>query len=417
MTRRSGGPNVLPLTSGESARLSRALVEALKAVASGAGESADAVAESLVEESGRLVACPAVSLLLTVPGTNHLVVRRASPLAAANAPHGSVGASIRLERYLSEAVATRRPIACDDFATDRRIGDETRRSMPGVASLVVAPLFGPGVEGTLVGILLLAWTTPRLLEAEEMLALEALSGYGGIAIHTEQVLQRARTLNQQLEVVFEAANDPIFLVAPDGAILRANGAARTWSVLHLGRAPVTFGELLDLAQPHRIETSSPPDAVAHALAGRAMTDEVEIRTQSGEIRYVHISAAPIAGEKEVSGAIIIARDITELRGRISEAARLDGAVKTARRVSHELNNRLSLVVGYGELLTTLVEGPASELAERIQTGAMRAGETLHLLQRIIRFEEVEFGGQVMLDLMASTSETGGDPGSGEVAAE
>jgi hypothetical protein len=116
-----------------------------------------------------------------------------------------------------------------------------------------------------------------------------------------------------------------------------------------------------------------------------------------------VTAAPIPGaDGAVQGALIIARDITSLRGSIAERARLEGAVKTARRAAHELSNQLALVAGYGELLNGLASGPLADMAERVSSAAMVAGAKLEQLQQIIRFEETEFGGQVMLDLERAT---------------
>jgi len=48
-------------------------------------------------------------------------------------------------------------------------------------------------------------------------------------------------------------------------------------------------------------------------------------------------------------------DVARRRWRfaIADRERLDGAVKTARRVAHELNNRLALLSGYGEMLADM----------------------------------------------------------------
>ncbi|HEY3110104.1 MAG TPA: hypothetical protein VGL23_15175, partial [Chloroflexota bacterium] len=85
-------------------------------------------------------------------------------------------------------------------------------------------------------------------------------------------------------------------------------------------------------------------------------------------------------------------------------ARFDGAVKTARRISHELGNQLAPVLGYGEILANQLEGEEADFAGRIVEAALEAANTLGRLQRIIRFEQTEFGGEVMLDLDAATTE-------------
>jgi signal transduction histidine kinase len=86
-----------------------------------------------------------------------------------------------------------------------------------------------------------------------------------------------------------------------------------------------------------------------------------------------------------------------------ERARLQGTLHTARRVTHELRNMLSPVAGYGELLARRIPDEDAILAERLKNSALRAADFLSLLDRIVRYREVDFGGETMLDLDAATA--------------
>jgi signal transduction histidine kinase len=90
-----------------------------------------------------------------------------------------------------------------------------------------------------------------------------------------------------------------------------------------------------------------------------------------------------------------------------ERARLEAATRTARRVTHELRNLLSPVAGYGELLTRRVSGEDAALAERVKSSALRAADFLAQLDHIVRYCEVEFGGETMLDLHEATGRAKG----------
>jgi transcriptional regulator with GAF, ATPase, and Fis domain len=96
-------------------------------------------------------------------------------------------------------------------------------------------------------------------------------------------------------------------------------------------------------------------------------------------------------------------ELERLIATIGEAARLDGAIKTARLVAHELNNQLAPVRGYSEVLAEMLEGEPAVLAERIMHAAEASAATVARLQRIIRFEETEMAGFRMLNLEAATS--------------
>ncbi|HEY3108898.1 MAG TPA: GAF domain-containing protein [Chloroflexota bacterium] len=96
-------------------------------------------------------------------------------------------------------------------------------------------------------------------------------------------------------------------------------------------------------------------------------------------------------------------ELERLVASAADAARLDGAIKTARVVAHELNNQLSPIRGYSEVLAEMLEGEPATLAERILRGAEASASTVARLQRIIRFEETETAGFPMLDLDAATT--------------
>jgi DNA-binding response OmpR family regulator len=89
---------------------------------------------------------------------------------------------------------------------------------------------------------------------------------------------------------------------------------------------------------------------------------------------------------------------------LTARARLDGAVKTARSVVDRLGNQLGVLVANAELLTEMVGDEARERAEGLVRGGYRAANTLELLQRLVRFEEVVKGDEVMLDLEAAARE-------------
>ena len=89
---------------------------------------------------------------------------------------------------------------------------------------------------------------------------------------------------------------------------------------------------------------------------------------------------------------------------VHTASDSDGAVKTARRITHELGNQLSPVLGYAEILADALEGEQADFAERIMQAVLESSHTLGRLHRIIRFEQTEFGGEVMLDLDAAIVE-------------
>jgi hypothetical protein len=71
-----------------------------------------------------------------------------------------------------------------------------------------------------------------------------------------------------------------------------------------------------------------------------------------------------------------------------ELAECQRELAAARQTAHELNNRLLLVSGYGELLAErLAGGEHAPMAQRIVEAAEAAGGALHRLQLLIRSEQ------------------------------
>jgi GAF domain-containing protein len=102
-----------------------------------------------------------------------------------------------------------------------------------------------------------------------------------------------------------------------------------------------------------------------------------------------------------AGAVEQAR----LRAAAEASARLDGAMKTARMVGHELNNKLAIVSGYGDLLVDrLGASDHAPAIRRMVEASDEAAMVLRRLQRIIRFEERTLGGISFLDLEAATAQ-------------
>jgi PAS domain S-box-containing protein len=379
----------------------RALVEATRLVA--AGRDLDAVLDALVEQTSRLLDTLGVSLHMAEPGTTRLIRRRRNALTAPGSDADSVGEPMESDAFIMEAIARRGPLFTCDFQGDPRVRQAAKASFPSVRASVAVPLFA---DDELVGALFAHWDRRHEADAEELELVEALGQHAAIAIRSARLLDEARRARREQEALFEAAGDGIMVITARGDFVAANDRARTWLANRLGRMPTTVEGFRELARPLLADGSGDADtplAVERALAGEVATEELVVQDVDGTRRHLHVSAAPIRGEDgRVVAAVVIARDITALRRSIQETARLDGAVKTARRVGHELSNQLALVAGYGELLAGMADGPTADMALRVHDAAMKAGTVMQLMQRIIRFEETEFGGQVMLDLERAT---------------
>jgi PAS domain-containing protein len=374
----------ISVSSDEPLEYARGLTEATCAIAASADRDSEATIEALVEQLRRRLPVEVVVLLLE-PGTGRLVEGcPGGPLRPACAQDGEEGSAIDALARAAIARGGARPVA------DRPGG-------------LTVPLVA-GDE--MLGAAHLRWIDGRAPSPLDVELVDALARHAGLAIGAARRRAAATSVRAQSEAVSAALSDAVLIFDPDGALIEANRPGREWIRLAAGDAPATARSLrLAAGAPARPGQEAPARLVDRALAGQSAADELIWTPPDGSERRLHLVATPVRDrDGAVRAAAVIARDVTDFHRAVSARARFEGAVKTARRISHELGNQLAPVLGYAEILANQLKGEEAEFAGRIVDAALEAASTLGRLQRIIRFEQTEFGGEVMLDLDAATTE-------------
>jgi nitrogen-specific signal transduction histidine kinase len=214
--------------------------------------------------------------------------------------------------------------------------------------------------------------------------------------------QRGAQTRADLDVLLDTVDLGLFIFDAGGRVVSMSRWARERFLSHDGRVPETVLEMR-LGDPPLRPDGTPEPLLPAERALRGERSETELLFSGG--RRLLIQATPITdADGRIVGAVSISRDITELHAAIAGRARLDGAVKTARLLAHEINNQLALLVGYGTLLTGRVDGDLGDTIATMVGAAEHIAELVHRLQGIVRFEERDFGGGPMLDLDAATTE-------------
>jgi PAS domain-containing protein len=295
-----------------------------------------------------------------------------------------------------------RGIVVDDNAALAAAGDDgAARALAGWtarSSLVVPLRAGAAAIGTLNA----NSSALAAFDESQLPALQILADHAGAVVAHAWRLEETRRARDELEAVIDAAEDAIIVSDPQGRLVRMNRSARDRFQLHWQSVPGSIADYRALLErwlpPHEAGQRL---AIEEALDGRASTQTLTLPGLHGP-REVHVHATPIHGSGgEMLGAVVVSRDITDLRRAIVERAQLDGAVKTARAVAHEINNALALVVGYAELLPKHQDPSTSALVDTVVTAARDAVRAVVRLQRIVRFEETDQGAGPMLDLRAA----------------
>ncbi len=373
------------------------LLTAVSILSTSASRDLDAVLDALTEQTRLLLQADEVTISLATADGTRLVRRTGSILATANHPLAKSGTPAFFDDIVVEAMTTGRPVYAQDFAADPRIASEVKAALPNVLASVVAPLIA---DDTFRGALIMRWTRRVALTHEDLDTIQALAQHAAIAIHTARLLVDSRDAHTELEAIEEAIPDAIMVIAPDGRILRANRAARGLFTRVLNEEPTNVAMLLTRGTTV-VRAGLDSRAFDGALLGNVATSETIYHTSEGELRMSSVAAPARNSDGTIPYVVVVARDITDMHRTITDHARLDGAVKTARTLAHEINNRMTFLTGYGDLLPLLVQGEAADMAREMAQAAREVADLTTRLQSIVRFAETDVGGGAMLDLNAS----------------
>lgn len=221
---------------------------------------------------------------------------------------------------------------------------------------------------------------------------------------------RAQANEARLATIVEHLPCGVMILDAAGKVVMVNDAVgRIAGAVPSGLMPLTDQpQTLDLRDP---DTAAPFPAeqspIQRALAGHIVDAQQALFRRPGESvdRRAQLSAAPMRDRQGgVRGAVVVLTEVTELHRAIAERGRLDGAVKTAGLITHELNNKLTAVLANADLIASELEGEARQFAEEIVRNAEDAAEIVARLNQLVRFEETDVGlGETVLDLKAATS--------------
>jgi len=283
-----------------------------------------------------------------------------------------------LSRPLGEGVAgiamrTQAPVLIPDgAATDPRVEDRALRA-GGFRSVMVAPLV---VAGSPIGVIEVARRARRIDPRVDRL-LRIVADRVAVAIEHARLEAEARDLADVVRrigegvVVADAADRVVF--ANRAFVEMVGGSAEQ---LH-GRP---WTELLATAQDI--------SALAPQLRQPTFQGEILLITRGGEPRPVFVTLSTLEG-REGPQRIGIFRDITrehELRFRVIREQKFRTLGSLAAGVAHNINNRLTPVLGWTEmLLERLAAGeaiPRDELAHALTVINQGAADSVGTVRRL-----------------------------------
>ncbi len=231
-----------------------------------------------------------------------------------------------------------------------------------------------------------------------------------LAMHRCRLERDLRASEQRFLTTLSSIGDAVIATDVDGQVTFVNAVAERltgWPRREAEGRPVS--EVFPIARQRDGAALAQP---AHdALEGRSaavLPDPALLLGRHGTSRLVEHSAAPILDGDEVRGAVLVFRDVTHrceqedaarrAEVRVREAQKLDAVGRLAGGVAHDVNNMMTVVTGYADLLLSQLtpDDPNRPLVEELRhAGDRTAGMSRQLLsfsrQRVARPEIVCVG--------------------------
>ena len=285
------------------------------------------------------------------------------------------------EGFNGRVAQTGEPLVIEDAAQDPRLTRETVKR-EGMRAEVIVPLKAKGkVVGTLAG----AMRESRQFLSEEVELLTTIGSQIGMAIENTRLYQREHLAAQQAVAserqyreIFEDAHDAIWIHDSHGNIIAANKATEELTgysskeLLKMNVRNFLAEEGLSLARGIRrklflsetVEQPYEQRLIRRDGAEKIVKLTTNLIREDDRLRGFQNIARDVTKEKEMQGKLSAAyRELSESHQQLKEsqeqliqAEKLTSLGQLAASIAHEVNNPLSGVLAYTQLLAKKIGG-------------------------------------------------------------
>jgi PAS domain S-box-containing protein len=325
----------------------------------------------IVVEGRRLVKTRQCHLFLLDERTHSLV-------GAASTQEGliiqEVGIPLGEESAAANAVMEMRVIAVEDIPRQRPFSPKVMTAMNWRAA-IFAPLI---YKEQTIGVLIYSdESAERTFAEEEISRAETLARQTAIALENARLFRVVSRSQKEWETTFDAMQDCVSVHDTTGKIIRANVAlarrSRTTPQKMIGKL------CSEIYNPPQLSFS--PCRHLDALASESLVvEEYELAGMGGTFQ---ISVSPWYDKNNrLAGAIHVAKDISNeklLRQQLIQSEKLSAIGELISGIAHELNNPLTGVMGYSQLLQL-----RKDLDERARDSLLKINNLALRCQKIVQ---------------------------------
>ncbi len=257
-----------------------------------------------------------------------------------------------------------------------------------VASLIVVPLRAGGQTFGAMGLARKAGNAP--FAAADLGAAQVLARRIAIALETARLqvaMDQGRHRQTRLQdallkwsQVFQLAGWGAAVVDPTDRRIDAVNPALARMHGYAGPEELT-GRLFDDLVAEGFDENGSWDAAARS---EAASYESVHRRANGETFPVLVNVTPLPGPETRHSSVVTVQDLSELKRaeeRLRRAQRMEAVGRLAGGVAHEVNNMMTIILGFGDLLSRATDFPETRRrdVEEIRKAASRAAKVTQQL--------------------------------------